>query len=107
MPLETPDTIKSEAAAISPEFTTWVAENPAIVARFFLEAHRVWLRGRRHYSARTIIEFIRHETSLADASDLAYKINNNVVPKLARLYLRIYPERDGLFELRNKEETPP
>ena len=104
MHLAVPDNLVSEATAISAEFGAWVAANPTIVARFFIEAHKVWVQGRRKYGARTIIEFLRHQTSLAEANNPAFKINNNAAPKLARLYLRIYPERDGLFELREKDE---
>lgn len=80
-------------------FAVWSFENPAIVSRFITEANRLWNRGRRHYSARTIVEWIRHETSLHEESG-EFKINNNMTPDLARHYLEIYPDRAELFELR-------
>jgi hypothetical protein len=83
-------------------FLAWCAANMDIVERFFSEADRVWDSGRRHYSARTIIHYMRHESALVDSTG-EYKINNNVSPDLARLYMRAYPDR-RLFELRGRDD---
>lgn len=84
------------------DFARWVSINWLIWERFAAEADRVYDSGRRHYSARTIVEFIRHETALREVdSDL--KINNNWTPSMSRLYLTLHPERAALFELREKE----
>lgn len=68
--------------------------------RFEDEANKVWDSGRRHYSARTIGEFLRHETALGD-TDEHYKINDHIFPDLARLYMTLYSERPGFFEVRD------
>lgn len=80
-------------------FLSWLASNLHVWLAFDREATRVWNRGRRHYSARTIIEHLRHETALADTG-AEFKLNNNTAPDLARLYRLRYPERADLFELR-------
>lgn len=80
-------------------FLAWLVANVHVWAAFEREANRVWHRGRRHYSARTLIEHLRHETALAD-DGADFKLNNNAAPDLARLYLLRYPERGDLFELR-------
>lgn len=82
-----------------PTFAGWLAANLHVWRAFEREADRVWIRGRRHYSARTILEHLRHETALAD-SGVEFKLNNNVAPDLARLYRLRYPARADLFELR-------
>src|SRR5690554_4278984 len=82
-------------------FDVWLRENWIVWLAFEREASRIWHRGRRHYSARTIIEFLRHETALADTGE-DFKINGNNVPDLARLYQLRYPERAGLFETRGR-----
>lgn len=87
-----------------PHFARWLSVNWPIWERFEREANAVYERGRRHYSARTIMEVIRHETALAEA-DGHWKINNSSIPDCARLYLTLYPEREGLFELRDKREA--
>lgn len=91
--------VRDNAAEFPEGFEAWVDANMRVVRRFFAEADKVWDRGRRRYSARTIIEVLRHETSLADLGE-PWKLNNNSVPALARLYLFANPGREGLFELR-------
>jgi len=81
------------------DFATWLLTNPHIWSAFAREASRVWGRGRRHYSARTIVEVLRHESALAEVGG-EWKITNNVIPDLARLYVQTYPERASLFEFR-------
>ena len=80
------------------DFPVWLAKNESIWKRFEQEANFLWINGRRHYSARTIIEFIRHETAVRQV-DGDFKINNSYVPDLARLYSVLHPERP-LFECR-------
>ena len=80
-------------------FPEWLILNPHIWAAFAREASRIWDRGRRHYSARTIVEVLRHESALAEVGG-EWKITNNVIPDLARLYVQTYPERASLLEFR-------
>lgn len=95
-----------DAAMFRPAFFDWLRDtrNRHFWIRFKAEADRIWNRGRRHYSARTIIEFLRHETLAADAC-AEFKINGNIVPDLARLYLLVHPERAGFFELRVQQDA--
>lgn len=59
-----------------------------------------WLmRRRKHYSARTIIENIRHQSVLMEKEG-SFKINNNVAPQFARLFMALYPEAEGFFSKR-------
>ena len=81
------------------DFAQWIAENRHVWLAFEREADKMWNRGRRHYSARTLVEYLRHETALAD-SGREWKINGNAVPDLARLYGLMRPARAGLFETR-------
>lgn len=80
------------------DFPVWLAKNESVWKRFEQEANFLWINGRRHYSARTIIEFIRHETAVRQV-DGDFKINNSYVPDLARLYSVLHPDRP-LFECR-------
>jgi hypothetical protein len=81
------------------EFLLFLAENETIWKRFEREADRAWTRGFRHYSARTIVEHIRHETAMYEQNS-DWKINNNHTPHLARYYQELHPDRAGLFETR-------
>lgn len=83
------------------DFDQWLFRNWPIWSRFEEESSRIWQRGRKKYSARTIIEYIRHETNLSERHDCTYKINNSYVPDLARLYGLIHPECMDFFEFRS------
>ena len=83
------------------DFHEWLEKNWAIWEAFEAQADRTWNRGRRHYSARTIIEWIRHETSMRESpNENGFKINDHYTPDLARLWVLIHPDRDGFFERR-------
>lgn len=85
------------------DFAAWLSANWTIWRAFRREADRVYARGRSHYSARTIIHWLRHETVLREAAGSEFKVNNNFTPDMARLYLCFYPERTGFFELRRPD----
>ena len=85
------------------EFPKWLSENWGIWQRFEREASKVYAMGRPHYSARTLIEFLRHETNVRE-QESEFKVNNNIAPDLARLYVTLYPERTGFFDLRSSEK---
>lgn len=87
------------------DFLTWMPKNWHIIVAFFHQANRVWDSGRRHHSARDICAYLRHESAISEAlskssiNPQGFKISNNASPYLARLYLAIFPDRDGLFQL--------
>lgn len=85
------------------DFYGWLKANLEIWERFERESNAVWARGRKHYSARTIGEFLRHESTLQAANDGEWKLNDHRWPDLARLYLLLNPDREGFFELRGRE----
>lgn len=91
--------VQRHAAMLRPDFQRWLTEQWHIWERFEREAHIVWDSGRRRYSARTLVEFIRHETLIREACS-SFKINNSYVPDLGRLYGYVYPERADFFETR-------
>lgn len=83
----------------SQEFTDWIVDNHHIWVAFKAEADRIRAKGRTHYSSRTIVEYLRHNTVLAD-TDSAFKINDHCVPYLGRLYVLTNPSAKGFFEFR-------
>lgn len=91
--------VRSCPAQFHAEFAAWLDENWLIWLRFEAEAHRVRRRGFKHYSARTIVHFLRHETALSQAGG-ELKVNNNVSPSLARLYVLRHPVASDFFEFR-------
>ena len=83
------------------DFAEWLEANWHVWQVFEREANRIWERGRRHYSARTIGEYLRHESALRQEPDeTPWKLNDHAWPDLARLYIFAYPLRSEFFELR-------
>lgn len=93
---------RANASIFRDGFIAWLAVNAHVWIAFEREADKVWNRGRRHYSARTIGEVLRHESALAESGS-EWKLNNVVFPDLARLYALVHPDRAGLFEFRGRE----
>jgi len=92
------ETIRNHACF--PEgFSAWVQENLSIWLRFETEALRLAQRFD-HYSSKTIWEYLRHHSALADTLDTQYKLNNDFTPYVARLFLLLPPEHAGFFKLR-------
>ena len=83
------------------DFAGWLAANQPIYAEFERQALMIASR-RDHYSARTIAEVIRHNSQLAEDGG-AWKINNNRIPCMARLFSITHPEHAGFFQLRDSD----
>lgn len=100
--------IRKNQASFRRDFGRWLQANWSIWLRLEDEAEKIWKTGRRHYSARTIIEFLRHETALQErrvsAPEVAVKINNSYVPDLARLYGLMHMARWDFFECRTMSD---
>lgn len=87
----------------SPGFDEWLDRNFVIWRAFEREALRM-AEKRPHYSARTIAEVIRHHTALAEKGG-HFKIGNDTVPDMARLFALVHPESEDLFEFRKRSNT--
>lgn len=97
-----------EVTACKPEmfrddFCHWLRDNWHIWKAFEAEAERTWRSGRRHYSARTLAEYLRHETAIREV-DGDFKINGNFVPCMARLFVLLNPDM-ALFEFRGEKKA--
>ncbi|NBT69090.1 MAG: hypothetical protein EBT78_15160 [Betaproteobacteria bacterium] len=84
----------------SAEFLEWLPENHHIWMAFEAEALKVLRKGFKHYSARVIVEVLRHHSALAENPDTGWKINNNIIPYLGRLFALINPAHASFFEFR-------
>lgn len=85
------------------DFYSWISANFHIFEYFEKAAIQVWERGFKHYSARTIVEVMRHRSNVREISDQPWKLNDHRTPDMARLYMLLHPEHRGLFELRKRE----
>jgi hypothetical protein len=91
-----------DSATFKPDFIGWLQDNWSIWLRFEFEANKVRERGRQHYAARRIGEYIRHTTALRQKKN-TFKVNDHVWPDLARLYVLVHPDAVGFFEFRGRQ----
>ena len=89
---------RTHAEQFTPEFLAYLPENLHVYDAFEREALAI-ARRRPHYSARTIVEVLRHNSALQEAG-VPWKLNDWHTPYLARLFALIHPVHAGLFEFR-------
>ena len=75
-----------------------VADNLDVFIEFCDEAHKIAMH-RDHYSARTIVEVMRHHSTIRGAGK-QFKISNNITPLMAKLSMDMFPMLNGLFSTR-------
>lgn len=89
----------AHADQFTPDFLSYLPANMYVFEAFEREALQVAVRGFKHYSARTIIEVLRHHSALKEVGG-AWKLNDHNTPYLARLFVLMHPEHAHLFEFR-------
>lgn len=75
--------------------------NMHIIDRFLVESHKI-AKTRTHYSARTIIEFLRHHSSL-EQKESEFKIANALGTPIARITM-LFPALNGLFSFATRKQ---
>lgn len=83
------------------DFQEWLQANYPIYAEFERQALNIAAR-RDRYSARTILEVMRHNSALTESCG-HFKLNNNRAPCMARLFSITHPEHAGFFQLRDSD----
>lgn len=86
------------AERFTPEFLAYLPDNLHVFDAFEREALAI-ARRRAHYSARTIVEVLRHNSALAENGG-QFKLSDWWTPYLARLFALIHPQHASLFEFR-------
>lgn len=84
-----------------PGFKGWLDMNFHVYEIFERLALKI-ANKRDRYSARTIIEHMRFEDDVREmpTSDHAFKLNNNSVPDMSRMFILRNPKHSELFETR-------
>lgn len=86
--------------AFRKDFKEWLTENYHVWEAFEHQANLIWRRGIKEWSARTIGEYLRHGTAIAETPRREFKLNDHYWPDLARLYMMMHPDREGFFKRR-------
>ena len=85
--------------ALFSEGAEWFRLNWHVVQAFEAVTLGLINKGRKHYSSRTILEVLRHESLLRGAED-NFKLNNNHAPVLARAFVFLHPGQVDFWEYR-------
>lgn len=97
--------VEENKGLFTDEFAAWIEKNLHVFSAFAEQALYVKKTMRReHYSARTIGEWLRHNSSLREGGG-GWKLNNDHFPSIARLVMIAYPELNGLFETRERNQN--
>lgn len=97
----------SQLSIFPSSFTKYLEDNPHIYPAFEREALRIARRQEAmgkdpHYSARTIVHYLRFKTDVSENGG-EFKINNNWSPFLGRLFELRNPEYAGIFKRRKSK----
>ena len=87
--------------ALFSEGAEWFELNWHVVQAFEAVTLGLINKGRKHYSSRTILEVLRHESHLRGAED-NFKLNNNHAPDLARAFVFCHLEYVDFWEYRRE-----
>lgn len=95
--------VASSGELFKDDFYIWLKNNYPVFEYFEQSAIKVRENGFKHYSARTIVEVMRHRTNIREIGDGTWKLNDHRTPDMARLFNTLHPECDGLFEFRARK----
>lgn len=87
--------IESRPDQFRESFVSYLRANMFLWHEFREASFRVIRAGHKRYSARTIVEVLRYHSDIRDTSE--YKITNQHIPDLARLFMLMYPAYSYLF----------
>lgn len=86
-----------------PGFLHWLASNEEIYEVFEQQAFQLIDAKWKHFSARTIVEEIRHYTRHRAQGVCAFKINDHHAPDLARVFTLRHPRFAKFWEYRRPD----
>lgn len=86
-------------------FLPWLAQNEPIYAQFEQQTLSLIDAGWKHFSARTIVEEIRHYTRHREAGDCSLKINDHAAPDMARVFAIRHPHHAHMWEYRRADSV--
>jgi len=83
---------------------SWFDKNWHVVLAFEYQALKLIEHGRTHYSARTIVEVLVHESIIREVEG-DYKIGNDNAPDLARIFVVLHPQHLTFWEYRRENHV--
>lgn len=93
-----PQTESERLTEMWKQFEEYDKQNPQIFDAFCRFTRQCVREGHTKLGAHFIMHLIRWKSSVRGAGPV--KVNHNYFPYYARKFMKIYPEHQGLFELR-------
>lgn len=95
---------ESRADQIFTRFCTFHAANFTIWLLFEKFTKQLIAAGREHYSVDAIMHRIRWHVDVETAGE-SVKLNDHYTAYYARMFMAVYPQHTGFFELRRRLST--
>lgn len=95
--------LREYAPYFRPDFLPWLAHNDPIYKQFERQTLELIAAGWTHFSARTIVEEIRHYTRHRERGACSFKINDHHAPDLARVFSIRHPRFARFWEYRRPD----
>jgi hypothetical protein len=86
-----------------PGFLGWLAANKPIYYAFEQQALILIRKEWKRFSARTIVEELRHYTRHRERGNCSLKINDHAAPDLARVFTVLHPQYARFWEYRRPD----
>lgn len=96
-------TLKLFERYFRPGFLGWLAHNEEIYEVFEQQAFSLISAKWKHFSARTIVEEIRHYSRHRAHGACSFKINDHHAPDLARVFTLRHPRYAKFWEYRRPD----
>lgn len=84
-------------------FKAYDRENPQIWDAFCRMAYDDARNGEIRLSSKFLFERLRHDPLIKKTYGATWKANNNWTGYYARKFMRLYPQFDGVFEIRGEK----
>jgi len=92
-------TINQQPSLFASRFEEYHAENPHVYEAFKKFTLELVNAGRTRIGARMIVERLRWESMIRSTTG-SYKLNDHYTPFFVRLFVKEFPQHEGLFSLR-------
>lgn len=94
--------MKTRYEEMREQVTAYHKRHPEVWSLFCDYTFMMINRGYKHYSAKAVFERIRWEKDAGGDGVTSFKIGNNYPAFYARRFMKMYPQHEGFFRLREQ-----
>lgn len=86
--------------SIQERFERWLEKYPEALTEYVRIARKLKERGYKRYSSDGIFHVLRGERLVLGKDDAGYLVNDQYSSRMSRLAVKLFPDLDGFFEMR-------